>query len=286
MKALNISKLSEDAKWLDLLVYGGPGAGKTWFCGSAALHESTAPLLYLEINANPQSLAGMNPALPHDQFFAIQVTDYAELNHTLTWLLRGAGSHKAIGDALEANGLPRDWFPKTLAIDSVTELQRLEVLRLGGNDHARLMQSVSAQMDLGRPRIQDWGTILNEFVLFGRSHYQLPMHVIMTCLEMTQHEDGDEDKPLIGLPAMQGQSAQLFPSTALSVMHLVQKPMGTRAKVGDKVVPVYNEGYLRQHKHWFARDNTGLLPAVLPNPSAPLLVNIIHNKLRERGVEV
>jgi KaiC/GvpD/RAD55 family RecA-like ATPase len=125
MKHLKPEALEQEAKYLRLLVYGEPGSGKTWLGASACLDELTSPVLYVEYKSQIASLRS-NPeyvkAMEDGRLVILSLDKYEELNHVYTYLFRGQGSSESFDELFPT-------FPKTLVVDSLTELQRAEVMR-------------------------------------------------------------------------------------------------------------------------------------------------------------
>lgn len=246
MKRIGILRLDAEAEYLRMLVYGEPGSGKTWFGASACLTEEARPVLYLDYRGQVTSLRGhpdYATAIENGNLFLARLGAYKDLNHIYTWMVG-----KDVPNLDKA--WPHEGRPKTLVLDSVTELQRLEVMRRAGNEPDTFMR------DLERPTIRDWGSLLDQFVLLGRLFYDLQCHVIFTALERTDFNDKDQ---AIGHKiAMHGQAAKQLPAYALTVMRLTQAPRGA--------ADTFNVGYTVGHQS-ASKDQTGRLPAQIANPT-------------------
>lgn len=253
MKLVKRSDLINRSRYLNLFVYGLPGAGKTRFCGSASGDALTSPVLYVEFNAQPESLSGH----VSDDFVHIRIEEYKEFSFILSWLMGREDQ--------SLSSLFGGEKPKTVCIDSVTEVQREQVLKRSGVSSMNELTTTFKVL-----RFEDWGTLLNQFVLFGNAHFKmgLPYHVVMTALAVPVYDEEEEDSVVGYLPALQGQSKTQLPSTALTVMYLEQGGPG------------YNVGYLRtlRGKGVIARDNTGKFPPIINNPTIPLLVKYLNKE--------
>jgi len=261
MKHLDLSDLQEQSEYLRLLVYGEPGTGKTWLGASAALHEATSPVLYLDyrgqvasIAANPQYVA----AIEAKRLVILSLSDYAELNLLYTWLARGCTQQEPIEDLFDGIA------PKTVVLDSITELQRLEILRRGGNSPNSFIAEV------GRPQIQDWLKLLDQFVLLARIMFDLPFHVVFTALEHVQLDE--KDLVQAHRIAMQGQARHQLPAYALTVMRLVKAAPNLKH---------FNEGLLSSRRSR-VKDQTGALPSKAIGPTIPQMVALLH---KDKGGE-
>ncbi len=259
-----VETVTELAKYLRLMVYGEPGTGKTWLGASAALDELTSPVLYINYKGQIASLRS-NPlhmkAIEDKRLVILTVKNYAEVDHAYTWLYRGAGSRPVFDKALPV-------FPKTVVIDSLTELQRSEVMRVAGNTPGKFTVTMEA------PKIKAWGTILNTFTSMADLFYHLPMHVVITGLEATiiaeseTLEVGKEPKVAGYRIALQGSGRTQIPAYALTLMRLVRA-----ARNADH----YSVGYTKSSM-MKTKEQTGMLPPKIPGPTIPMLAKLLQGE--------
>ncbi|MFA5526304.1 MAG: AAA family ATPase [Acholeplasmataceae bacterium] len=269
MKIVTKSSMDEAALKLRLIVYGEPGTGKTWLGASGCLDELTSPTLFVEYRSQISSLKG-NPkyvkAIEDGQLLIVSLDKYDELSAVYTWLFRGRGSIAGLDKLMESAGHADDVMPKTVVIDSVTELQRSEVMRRAGNPEGKFLTDVAA------PEIRDWNTLLNQFTLLAHLFFDLPYNIVFGGLEDVdygEHAIG-EAPPITGYRlAMQGQAKRQFPAYAMTLMRLDRAPSNSNA---------FNIGYTRSVKAK-TKDQTGVLPDMIPNPTVPLLVKLLNKKL-------
>ncbi len=254
-----VETVTELAKYLRLMVYGEPGTGKTWFGASAALDELTSPVLYINYKGQIASLRS-NPkymkALKDGRLVIATLKNYAELDHIYSWLYRGAGSRPVFDKAFPV-------FPKTVVIDSLTELQRSEVIRIPGNTPGKFTVTMAA------PKIKDWGTILNTFTSMADLFYNLPMHVVITGLEATifgEVEVGKEPKAAGYRVALQGSGRNQIPAYALTLMRLIEAPANA---------PHYCVGHTRSSM-MKTKEQTGMLPKKIAGPTIPILAKLLQ----------
>jgi len=254
-----VESMEEMAKYLRLLVYGEPGTGKTWFCASAVLDETTSPVMYLNYHGQITSLRS-NPkyikAMDAGRLVILTLGNYNELNRIYSWLFRGAGSSANLDKLFPV-------FPKTVIVDSITELQRAEVLRIAGNTPGKFAQEVLP------PEIQHWGRLLNEFTLLADLFYHLPMHVVFAGLEAVDFGTREVGKPpqVVGYRlALQGQAQRQFPAYALTLMRLDKAARNAKG---------YNVGYTRSSMAK-TKEQSGMLPEKIPSPSIPLLAKMLR----------
>lgn len=265
MKLVTPDTLAEEAKLLRMLVYGDPGTGKTWFCASACLSAVTSPMLYIDYRGQTASLRG-NPqyvtAMQDGRLVIVRLKKYEELNHIYTWLARGRGSVQALDHLF-----PKE-MPRTVAVDSITEIQRDEVELLAELEPGSLLDIE------GRPRIQDWGVLLQQFTKFARLYYALPYHMIFAGLEAVDYLPrakgegiGDARRVAKYRLALQGAAQREMPAYALLQMRLDQAPANS---------PHYSVGTTRSARA-ASKDQTGVnLPATIAGPTIPMLVDLLQ----------
>jgi len=261
MQVVTADLLDSEAQYLKLCCYGEPGTGKTWMAASAALDEVSSPVLFIEYRAQIASLRS-NPkylkAIEDERLVILRLGSYEELSHIYTWLFRGSGSKPALDDKFTKHGPP-----KTVVLDSLTELQRAEVLRRGGNTPGKFIRDVAS------PEIRDWGSLLNQFTLLAHLYYALPYHVCFFALEAVEHgkHPVGEVPPIVGYRiAMQGAAQRQFPAYALTVMRLERAPRNSKAfTIG------YTSGARAKTK-----EQSGMIPDKIPNPTIPLLVKMLQ----------
>jgi len=270
MRHLKPEALEQEAKYLRMLVYGEPGSGKTWFGASACLDEATATVLYVEHRAQIASLRS-NPeyvaAMEDGQLVILSLDKYEELNYIYTYLFQ-EGQYQDVEKVTRPTGSIGELFlehgpPKTLVVDSLTELQRTEVLRVAGNPVNKFLTDISP------PQIQNWGSLLNQFTLLANKFYALPMHVIFLGLE-----DVDYAPRIVGQApqvtgfrlALQGSAQRQFPAYALTVMRLERAARNAQ---------VYAEGQTRAIRAK-TKEQTGVIPAKVLGPTIPMLAKMLH----------
>jgi len=252
--------LEEEAKYLRLCVYGEPGSGKTWFGASAAMDEETAPVLFVEYRAQIASVRS-NPeyvkAMEDGRLAIVTLDKYSELDHVYTWAVTGKFPESV---------MPRP--PKTIVIDSLTELQRAEVMRKAGNPVGKFLA------DVDPPQIQHWGTLLNQFTLLANLFYKLPYHLIFIGLEAVDYGPRvvGQAPTVVGTRlALQGQAQRQFPAYALTVMRMERAP---------KTLKCFAVGYTQSTKSK-TKEQTGCFPEKIGGPTIPKMVKM----LREGGYE-
>jgi hypothetical protein len=159
---------------LKILIYGLPGAGKTWFAASAVEAQETSPALILTAAGNPQSL--MRWKNRPDTFV---INDLEDLNPFYAFFAEG--QPKGAG-MIERLGLNPPY--RCLVVDGMTELQRYTLSQVGG-------YSVLGPGTRGKAlQIQQFNPVLEHTIRMASLFFgladpgaKLPIHVIITSLE-------------------------------------------------------------------------------------------------------
>ena len=266
LKALREEDLVELSRYLRLLIWGEPGTGKTTMGASACLDPISAPVLFCDYKSQVGSLASNPEFLEKIQtgdLIIVQLAEYKDLEAVFTWLKKGRGSNGSLDGLMKGLGHADDMMPKTIVVDSITELQATEVMRRAGNT----VGSFKTELDM--PEIRDWGKIKNQFTLLGDLFYKLPYHMIFCGLEETDYAEAEIGKPpkVVGYRlALQGASQRLFPAYAMTIIRL------ERAGVNAK--GIFNKGTTDSSLSK-VKEQTGKIPKEMFNPTIPQLVKCL-----------
>lgn len=266
---MKVSDLDK-APYLRMLVYGDSGSGKTTFLGTAMQCEETFPLLVLNARGQPISLRYLR-----HRPLVLEIETIKDFNVVYTWLLGGQRSdflvnHPQLGDIVldYLRVIDAKKF-KSLAVDSITQVQRLAMEQIVGGTMPANPATVPTQT-----QIQHWGRTLALMTNFADKFFQLPLHVIMTALTRR------ENIPAMGLtlfcPFLWGQSNLEIPSHAEIVGRLMctgtipvkqQKGISTAASQAGQELP-FNIMYLKGGRDYMAKWQ-GVLnpPSMMANPS-------------------
>lgn len=152
---LNIEKLTERKKTLNVMIYGEPGVGKTTFAATAP-----RPMLWLEAEGGTHSIADT------EGIDIVKVGGLETYRDVLKYLLENPAKYK------------------TVVIDSITETQAA-ILK-------EIMQN-AAREDASRnefmPQFAEWGQVTGQMRSIARAFRDLPMHTIITALVREDTDD-------------------------------------------------------------------------------------------------
>lgn len=147
---------AQSVEYLNLLVYGEPGVGKTRLAGSAADHPDTSPVLILDVEGGVVTLRNK------PEIDVIQVRDVETIIKVHDELQkRNGGGYK------------------TVVIDSLSELQKLDMRTVMTEEKARAKNPDSIDKDV--PTQKAWGKSQERLRRIIRGFKDLPVHTIMTA---------------------------------------------------------------------------------------------------------
>lgn len=259
MKRINL----EQSLYLKGMPYGYPGSGKTWFCGTFANDERTAPVLHIDCAGNPETLTQL-PKMGD----VLRIEKIADLNAIYDWFVRGQPNEHVM---VKEFGLTSGY--KTLVFDGISDLQRYSFEAVM-NDTGIAIANI--------PKTAEWSDyrgVLAMMSKISKRFFQLDMHVIITAWEKTE-VDNDTGAQRFR-PFLQGQSIDTVPGYALFVGRMIHPSRldGQLAKfVKDHSEVAKSVMVLVPGKSYDAKDQNGIGQSLIINPTATKLLNAIEAK--------
>lgn len=246
-KVLGVKPPDSVVQYLNLLVYGEPGAGKTYLCGTAQDSEDTRPLLFLDVEGGSMTLR-RRPDVD-----VIQIRSMQEIIDVSNELFKNPG------------------YYKTLAVDSLTELQKLDLMTVV-KDYKR-SSSTPDRIDEDVPDQRSWGKSGVRIGRIVRFLKDLPINTIMTCLLATEWEKDDKNRDTdtvkLFYPALPGKLRSEIPGYFDVVGYLKAEAPTPGTIVRDLQVA--------KTKKVVAKDRTGSLGLLVKEPSVPLMWQTIND---------
>lgn len=157
---LTLSSVKEAPPWMNIFLYGDPGAGKTVLAGSADEVPEMHPVLFVDVEGGSFSLRSFYPGVE-----LVRVTSLQELVEVYKTL------------ALMEHGY------KTVVLDSISEINKMIM-----TDIMREVVSEDEERDPDVPSIREWGKLGEQMRRMIRRFRDLPMHTIFTAL-LDESED-------------------------------------------------------------------------------------------------
>lgn len=234
----------DQIEWLNILIYGDPGVGKTILCASASVVEELQPVLLVDAEAGTLSIRKMYPDVD-----VVKMSNFGDL--------------KYIRDLLSSGKFPY----KTVILDSISETQDI------GMDDILAVQVAKSdrERDEDMPEQSDWGRNRNQIRKMIRAFKNAPCHFIVTALAK------ETDRGVIK-PALAGQSANSVPGQMDEVLYMRvgEVPIDPQdPKKGKKEVRAL---LTRAQGKIFAKDRSTTLPDVVIEPTMQILFDYFTGK--------
>lgn len=230
---LQIKSASSDTPYLNLMVYGGSGVGKTLFTGTAATIEEMSPMLFIDAEDGELTLS----ALPDAKIDIVSLTEWKKLQQVYNDL--HAGKHPY----------------KTVAIDSGTEVQQLAM-----ND---VLGTTGRVLDVGiTPEFKDWYKNTEQMRRMVRAFRDLPMNTVITALEMESEDPRTHRK--MKRPAFSNKLSAQIPAFFDAVFYMYVKEVKGDVPNERKILTDKTDAAV-------AKCRIQGMPLVLDNPTVPTI---------------
>lgn len=245
---LGVEPVPADLEWLNICVHASPKVGKTMFAATADDVPEMRPVLFLDIEGGLLTIRHKAGVIDRKRLRSMQeLSDFVNKLYLLP---------------------DKPW--KTLVLDNVTELQKLdikEIMKLT-KANARNPDKVDVDVPSQREYLKTGGHI-REVI---RALRDMPMHVIITA--WTRHENvGSDDAPKYkAFPYLTGQVKGELAGYMDIVGYYYTRSEGAGAarQVVRRMQFVETDGVV-------AGDRTTVLGDYIDNPTMPILWDIINN---------
>ncbi len=157
---LEVTTVSESPEFINMLVYGNPGVGKTVLAGSADAVPELRPVLILDVEGGTFSIRERYPDVD-----VVRVQTWPDM--------------QKVYDALYK--MEHDY--QTVVLDSLTEIQKFSMYRI-------MTQVLKEHPDRDPevPSIREWGKNIEQIRRLVRAFRDLPMNVVFTALAATDKD--------------------------------------------------------------------------------------------------
>jgi len=244
-----VQKVSERMDWAKLLIYGVPGAGKTYLAGQAAEVERMSPVLFIDIEGGTKTIRKLHPNVD-----VVRVQNVYDKQGRLR-----ASAWKKLQDVYE--DLRKGVHYQTVVVDSLTEAAKVSM-------YSVLEEAVKTTTNRDRdpdvPEMRDWGKSGEQIRRFVRAFRDLNCHVIFTALSS---EDKDPQSGSVTVkPALAGKLKDEIPAYLDEVLYLYVK--ADNKGVERKILTEPTGKYI-------AKDRSGSLPTTMSDPTMAKLAEAI-----------
>lgn len=226
--------------WVDIFLYGEPGSGKTEFLGTADDHPDTRPVLILDIEGGTKTLRRKK---------GIDVVQVRDVNKLM-----------AIHKKLHEN----PGLYKTVGFDSLSELQRLDMVQI----LARTKAVIEGKQDAEVASQREWQILQSRMRKIVRAFRDLPCNTIFTShVDILKDKEGN----IMGYaPLMPGKLKQELPGFIDVVGFLYTQQDGK----GD----IKRVIQFAKTPKVMAKDRFATFGDKIEEPTIPMLWEMIHDE--------
>jgi phage nucleotide-binding protein len=248
-EALQVKPPGEIIMFLNALVYGEAGVGKTYLGGTADDDPRMSPVLFVDVEGG---LATIRERKSIDVVTVRNMKQVEELYNRLY-------------HSIENNSI----YYKTVVIDSLTELADLDMRVVMKDSYQRNPDKV----DVDVPSPREWGKVRNHIRLIVRAFRDLPCHVLYTAHVGTLAEEG---QPTKFFPGFAGKLGKEVPGFMDVVGYMYSE---------NKEGVIYRYMQVQGTRRVVAKDRTDTLGDVVENPSLPTMWDVINNgeRISDKG---
>lgn len=269
--------------WINMLVYGPFGSGKTILSATAQLHEETKETLFIDAEGGSKSIRDQGIKL---NIFRIntfpafnKLYEFCRTHSKLRDMYLAVDPKSSEGTDLQSKlikleswikEIPEDKIKKptlyrTVVIDSLTEVQKYAMYHILGID----INKVALDEDVTTPQIQHWGKGAEIIRMLVRAFRDIDMHTVFTTLDQTVKDESDGSisvKP--SLPGKLPDEVCGF-LDIVGYLHVKQDP---KTKEPVRVLQVQPIG------KYHAKSRYKVLGNYVEEPTIPKILNLIKGE--------
>lgn len=236
---LPIEKVSQKTPFVNMLIYGESGSGKTRLAGSADVVEEMRHVLFIDVEGGTLTLRDTFPDIK-----CVRVRSWPEMQAVYDSLYDG--NHEFT----------------TIVIDSLTEVQKLSM-------DAVMLKLVEQheERDADVPGVREWNINIEQTRKFVRAFRDLPCNTIFTALSQTDKDI--RTGAIKRKPSLSGKVKDEVAGFLDIVVYLYVKEINQENK---------RMLLCEQTENTVAKDRSNSLPQTIENPNMATLWDLLHNK--------
>ena len=240
---LTLHKVMQRAKYLNCMIYGDSGVGKTHLAGSADAVPELRPVLMIDFEGGTESLVRNYPEVQQ-----VRVETWDEMQAVYDELHRGQHGFQ------------------TVILDSLTEIQKF-------NMYSIMEELATKRPDLDQdvPGMREWGKNLEQMRKFVRGFRDLRMNTVFTAL---RKDDVDQKTGVrTTMPSLSGKLAGEVAAFLDIVGYYYVKRVGQGEEAYDARLLL-----TKKTETIIAKDRTGTLPMIMDDPTMQSLWDLFKVK--------
>lgn len=237
---LTIAPVKERSQYINILLYGDSGVGKTRLAGSADAVPSLRKVLFVDIEGGTTTLVNSYPNCE-----VVRVKNWKEMQQ--------------VYDAL----YNKDVDYNTVVLDSLTEIQKFNMSDI-------MMSVVQKRPDLDPdvPSMREWGKNLEQIRRFVRGFRDLEINTIFTALARSERDE--RTGITYTKPSLSGKMADEVAAFLDIVGYLYVKEVSTDG--GTKMQRLL---LTQKTDNVIAKDRSGKLEQVIPDPDMSAIYKLL-----------
>jgi hypothetical protein len=241
---LDVKSPQESITYINELIYGDPGVGKTYYLGTCADHKEFSPFLLIDVEGGALTL--------HDRpdIDVVQVRGMKQVEKAINDLYRNPGYYKAAG------------------LDSGTELQKLDMRTVMKEQYDKKPETT----DIYVPSQREWGKSNERIRMIIRAFRDLPMHTFVTCLAIGQIDERSNKTTY--MPSLPGK----LKSEIAGFFDIVGYMRSKDERGEDGEIEIVRTLQVVKTDGVVAKDRTSKLGTVIRNPSVPMMWSMIQGE--------
>lgn len=241
--SLQVKAPAEAVTWLNFMIYGEAGVGKTFLCGTAEDHKDTNPVLFLDVDG------GVTTLRKRKGIDVKPVRSIPELNDV----------YEKLFNSIDAKTQKLDYY-RTIVIDRLDELADIDMRFIMREAYNRNPDRV----DIDVPGPREWGINRSHIRKLVRAFRDLPAHVIFVAGVGSQ---ADEAQPIKYFPSFAGKLRAELPGFVDIVGYYYNdNTTGT----------LHRHLQFQGTKRVVAKDRTSSLGEKLIDPTIPMIWDLIN----------